>query len=64
MVLTNTDAFFSQGILSIFLHMNLLYTFVFDDMRPSERTKVINNPSLDVAECIMSRKVNKQVEFR
>jgi hypothetical protein len=62
-VLMNTDTFFSQGMMSIFLHMNPLYTFVFDERRPSARRKVINNPILYVALCIGRWKVNKQVEL-
>jgi len=62
-VVLNTDPFISQGILSIYLHMNPLYTFVFDERRPSERRKVIRKPILYVALCIGRWKVNKRVEL-
>jgi len=63
-VLMNTDSFISQGILSIFVHMNPLYIFAFDERRPSAWGKVISKPILHVALCIGRWKVNKQVELR
>jgi hypothetical protein len=63
-ILINTESFISQGMLSIFLHMNPLHTFVFNERRPSARRKAISKPILYVALCIGRWKVNKQVELR